>query len=77
MKVLEEYADLFEANLKDVATCRGPPMRLELKDPNSALYVAPMRHYTTEQLKMIQTEIEKVHKAGAIVPSTSQYALSE
>ena len=49
-------------------------MRLKLKDPNSAPYVAPMRHYTPEQRKIIQAEIEKLHKAGAIVPSISQYA---
>ena len=49
-------------------------MRLKLKDPNSAPYVAPMRHYTPEQRKMIQVEIEKLHKAGVIVPSISQYA---
>ena len=57
-----------------MAACRGPPVRLELKDPNSAQYVAPMRHYTPEQRKMIQAEIENLHEAGAIVPSTSQYA---
>ena len=73
MKVLEEYADVFAANLA-VAACRGPPMRLELKDPNSAPYVAPMRHYTPEQQKMIQTEIENLQKTGAIVPSTNQWA---
>ena len=49
-------------------------MRLELKDPNSAPNVAPMRHYTPEQRKMIQAEIEKLHKAGAIVPSTNHDA---
>ena len=74
MGVLKEYEDVFVANPKAVAACRGPPLRLELKDPNSAPYVAPMRHYTPEQRKMIQAEIKKLHKAGAIVPSTSQYA---
>ena len=49
-------------------------MILELKDPNSAPYVAPMRLYTPEQRKMIQAEIETLHKAGAIVPLRSQYA---
>ena len=49
-------------------------MRLELKDPNSAPYVAPIRHYTSEQRKVIQAEIEKLHKAGANVPSARQYA---
>ena len=73
MEVLNEYADVFAANPKAVVACRGPPMRLELKDPNSAPYVAPIRHYTPEQWKMIQAEIEKLHKAGVIVPSTSQY----
>ena len=71
MEVQEEYGDVFVANSKAVAACRGPPMRLELKDSNSAPYVAPMRHYTPEQRKMIQAEIENLHKAGAIVPSTS------
>ena len=33
-----------------------------------------MRHSTSEQRKMIQAEIEKLHKAGATIPSTSQYA---
>ena len=75
MAVLKEYADVFAVNPKAVAVCRGPPMSLELKDRNSAPYVAPMRHYTPEQRKMIQAEIERLHKAGAIVPSTSQYAL--
>ena len=48
----------------------------ELKDPNSAPYVAPINHYTPEQRKVIQAEIEKLYKAGAIVPSTRQYASS-
>ena len=74
MEVLKEYAYVFVANPKAVAACRGPPMRLELKDPNSAPYVAPIRHYIPEQQKMIQAEIDKLHKAGAIVPSMSQYA---
>ena len=74
MEVLKEYTDVFAANPKAVAACKGPPMRLELKDPNSAPCVTPMRHYTPEQRKMIQAEIEKLYKAGAIVPSTSQYA---
>ena len=74
MEVLKEYADVYAANPKAVAACRGPPMRLELKDPNSAPYVASMRHCTPEQRKMIQAEIETLHKAGTIVPSTSQYA---
>ena len=74
MEVLKEYTDVFAANPKAVAACKGPPMRLELKDPNSAPFVTPMRHYTPEQRKMIQAEIEKLYKAGAIVPSTSQYA---
>ena len=50
-------------------------MRFEPKDPNSAPFVAPIRHHTPEQRKIIQAEIEKLHKAGAIVPSTIQYAL--
>ena len=74
MEVLKEYADIFAANPKAVAACRRPPMRFELKDLNSATYVAPMRHYTPEQRKIIQAEIEKLHKAGAIVPSTSHEA---
>ena len=49
-------------------------MRLECKGPNSASYVVPIRHYTPKQGKMIQAEIEKLHKAGVILPSTSQYA---
>ena len=48
MEVLKEYADVFAANPKAVAACRGPPMRLELKDPNDAPYVAPIRYYTPE-----------------------------
>ena len=74
MKVLKECADVFAAIPKAVAACRGPSMRLELKDPNSAPYVAPMRHYTPEQRNMIQAEIEKLNEAEAIVPSTSHYA---
>ena len=74
MEVLKEYADVFAADLKAVVACRGPPMRLELKDTYSAPYVAPMRHYTPEQRKMIQVKIEKSHKVGAIILSTSQYA---
>ena len=72
-EVLKEYLDTFAANPKAVAACRGPPMILELKDTNSAPYVTPMRHYTPEQRKMIQAEIEKLHKAGAVVPLTSHY----
>ena len=49
-------------------------MRLEFKDPNSAPYVATIRRYTPAQRKMIQAKIKKLHKAGAIVPSTGQYA---
>ena len=74
MEVLKEYADVVVANLTVVATSREPPTRLELKDLNSTPYVAPMRHYTPEQQKMIQAEIKRLHNAGAIVPSTSQYA---
>ena len=74
MEILKEYADVFAANLKAVAACRGPPMRLELKDPYSAPHVARIRHYTPEQRNMIRVDIEKLHKAGEIVPSTSQYA---
>ena len=74
VEVLRKYADVFGVNPKVVAACRGPPMRLELKDPNSAPYVASMRHYTPEQRKMIQAKIKNLHIAGAIVPSTSQYA---
>ena len=74
MEVLKEYADVFAANPKAVAACREHPMRLELKDPNSAPYVDPMRHYTPEQRKMIHVKIEKLSKAGTIVPSVSQYA---
>ena len=44
MEVLKVYVDVFAANPKPVAAYRGPTMRLELKDPNSALYVAPIRH---------------------------------
>ena len=74
MEVLKEYADVFAANPKAVAACRGPPMRLELKDPNSAPYVASMRHYAPEQQRVVHAEIEKLHKAESIVPSTSRYA---
>ena len=74
MEVLKEYADVFAANTKPVAAYRGPPMRLELKGPNSAPYVAPMRHHTPEERKVVRAEIEKLHKAGAIEPSTSRYA---
>ena len=49
-------------------------MKLELKSPNSAPDVAHVRHYTPEQRKILQIEIEKLHKAGGIVRSTSQYA---
>ena len=59
MEVLKGYADVFAANPKAVAVCRGPPMRLELKDSVSVPYVAPMHHYTPEQRKLIQAEIEK------------------
>ena len=57
IKVLKECAGVFAANPKAVAASRGPPMRLKLKDPNSAPYVAPIRHDTLEQRKMIQAEI--------------------
>ena len=66
MEVLKDYADVFAANPKAVAACWGPPMRLERKDPSSAPYVAPVRHYTPEQ-----TQIERLHKAGVIVHSTN------
>ena len=49
-------------------------MRLELKDPNSAPYVASKRHDTPEQRKIAQVEIAELHKDGAIAPSTPQYA---
>ena len=74
MEVLQEYADVFVANPKAVAACGEPSMRLELKNLNNAPYVAPISHYTPEQRKMMHAKIEKLHKAGAIVPSTSQYA---
>ena len=74
MKVLREFADVFAANPKAVAACRGTPMRLELKDPNSVPCVALIRHYTLEQRKMIQADIEKLNRVRATVASTSQYA---
>ena len=46
MEVLKEYVDVFAVNPKVDAACSGPPMRLELKYPNSALYIAPIRHCT-------------------------------
>ena len=46
IEVLKGYADVFAATPKAMAACRGPPMKLERNDPNSAPYVAPMRHYT-------------------------------
>ena len=55
----EKEADVFAANPKAVAACRGSPMRLDLKDLNSAPYVAPIRHYTPEKRKLILAEIEK------------------
>ena len=58
-EVLKDYADVFAANPKTVAAYRGPSMKLELKDLNSALHVAPIRHYTPEQRKMIQIGVEK------------------
>ena len=75
MVVLEDEIDVFADNSTALAAGRGPLIRLELKVPNSAPYVAPIRHYTPEQRKIIYAEIEKLHKAGAIEPSTSQYAL--
>ena len=74
METSKKYADVFVANPKTVTACRGPPIKLEVKDLNSTPYVAPMRHYTPEQRKVTQAEIEKLHKTGPIVPSTSQYA---
>ena len=74
MRVLRYYADAFAANLNAVSACRGPQGKLQLKDPSSAPYVAPIRHFTPKQRKIIQTKIEKLHKAGAIVSSTNQYA---
>ena len=74
MEVPKQYADFFTANSKPIAACRGPPLRFELKAPNSAAYVAPIRLYTHEQENTIQAEMEKLRKAGAIVPLTSQYA---
>ena len=58
MVVFKHYTEVFAANPKSVSACRGPSMKLELKGPNSALYVAPIRHYTPEQRKMVQIEIE-------------------
>ena len=74
MKLQEEYKDTFAINPKNVDACEGPPMILELKDPNSTSYVAPARHYTLEQRKIIQSEIQKLEAAQAIEPSTSEYA---
>ena len=74
MEVLKAYADIFATNHKAVAACRETPMRLELKNPNSAPYVAPIRRYTPEQRKVIQTELEKLHKVRAVVFSARQYA---
>ena len=67
MEVRKDYPDVFAANPKTVSFCRWSPMKLELKNPNSAPYVAHRRHYTREKRKMIQTEVEKLHKAEAIV----------
>ena len=74
MEILKEYSDVVTVNPKAVAACRGPSVRLELKNHSSAPCVAHKRHYTYEQRNMVQAEIEKLHKSRAVVPSTNQYA---
>ena len=44
MVVLEDEIDVFADNSTALAAGRGPLIRLELKVPNSAPYVAPIRH---------------------------------
>ena len=43
--VLEEYADVCAANPQVVALVTGPLLKLELRDPNRAPYVALICHY--------------------------------
>ena len=49
-------------------------MILELKDPECSPYVAHQRSYTPEQRQMIQEDVSKLSKAGAIRPSHNAYA---
>ena len=74
MGILSEYIDVFAVNPKSVPACKGVPMRLELKDPNVKPYMAPIRHYSPEQLEMVQTEAAKLLKNGSIQESTSEWA---
>ena len=55
MGILNEYIDVFAVNPESVPACKGVPMRLELKDPNVNIYVAPIRHCSPEQREMIHT----------------------
>ena len=43
MEILKGHADVFTVNPKAVVACRGPPMRLKLKDLNNSSYVASIR----------------------------------
>ena len=74
MGILNKYIDVFAVNPKSVPACKGVPMRLELKDPIVKPYVVPIRHYSPEQLEMIQTEVAKLLKNGSIRESTSEWA---
>ena len=74
LDLLEQYIDIFAVNPKVVNACEGPPMILELKVPKCSPYVAHPRSYTPEQWQMIQEEVSKLSKAGAIRPSHSAYA---
>ena len=53
MEVLKEYVDVFVANPKAVDACRETLMRLELKDSNSAPYVALIRHCQERQARRV------------------------
>ena len=74
LDLLEQHVDIFVANPKVVDACEGPPMILELKDPDCSPHVAHPRSYTPEQRQMIQEEVSKLSKAGAIRPSLSANA---
>ena len=74
LDLLKQYIDIFGVNSKVVDACEGPPTILELKDPKPSPYVAHPRSYIPEQRQMIQEEVSKLSKAGAIRPSHSAYA---
>ena len=74
--VFDKLIDVVVVSPKSVSMWEAESMRLKLKDPRCAPYVAPSRHIGPERREVIQTEVEKLKNNGAVRESTPSWAAS-